>query len=185
VKEISDLLWDFDDGVNRKRWEKRRYRGLHQRALQIVCIHSGDDAAQRLHNEIKRKFVLTNWLLPYPNKERFWQKSGGYRRWVSVYHQELMKSKYRNREMKFKQLERECLDRKYGFWVRKRIEYEKNYMDGWDLSGEVHGGVMEGIPVDEESIVYGENVDMEQLGVELELIYERTNVEGEVEDINE
>jgi hypothetical protein len=86
VKEIVDFLWDFNDRHLRKQWEGQGYRSLHQRALELVRLHCGGTVADELHVRIKHIFVLTTWVVPYPNEQQFFQKNCGARLWLSIYH---------------------------------------------------------------------------------------------------
>ena len=76
LQQLVDFLWDFDDGQPRVQWSDRAYRQLHQQALTILQIHLGAEAAQRIHDGIKRIFILTNWMVPYLSNSRFIQRNG-------------------------------------------------------------------------------------------------------------
>jgi hypothetical protein len=89
VQQLTDFLWDFDDGQLRTQWDQRSYRSLHQRALDIVRIQCGTAAAARVHDGIKRIFVLTNWVIPYPSQTKFFQRGDRKQRlWLSIYHKD-------------------------------------------------------------------------------------------------
>src|SRR5260370_37669705 len=80
VEQLVDFLWDFNDGHSRTQWANRGYRGLHRQALEIVQIHCGAEAAKRVHDGIKRIFVLTNWVVPYLNETKFLRRGDSKRR---------------------------------------------------------------------------------------------------------
>ena len=60
LHDVVDLLWDLDDGQERRRWEKYTYRVLYRRALELVRLHVGRSYEGRIHEFNKRQFVLTH-----------------------------------------------------------------------------------------------------------------------------
>jgi hypothetical protein len=84
---LVNLLWDLDDGTTRGRWEQYAYRVLYRRARALVRLHVGQSYEAKLHEFLKRQFVLTHWILPFPNTQRFWRPAEGKRRaYVAVRH---------------------------------------------------------------------------------------------------
>jgi hypothetical protein len=177
VKELVDFLWDFNDGHLRKQWEHRGYRSLHQRALEIVRIHCGGAVADELHMRIKRTFVLTTWVVPYPNEQQFFQKSHGARLWLSIYHRKLACSVPRGTTISLDDLEKEEADR----WVHSEdwrphgpsANEPKvlNFMYRWGLWADNKGQTMQSIPSPSHHWAHENDSSMAEIGEELESIW--------------
>jgi hypothetical protein len=87
LRKFVDFLWGYGDGVERKHWSDKGYRTLYQRCAVMISGAVNDERAERWKREVKEAFVLTNWMIPYPNKTNFWQQTKqGKRMWLSVYH---------------------------------------------------------------------------------------------------
>ena len=86
LEDFIDFLWDFNDGVARKHWDRKGYRVLHERCVQIISASSGAEAGKAFTDRIKDLFPLTNWIVPYPNNTVFWQHTKQHERmWLSIY----------------------------------------------------------------------------------------------------
>ncbi len=169
VKEITDLLWNFDDGAERRRWEHYGYRAICQRALQLAQIHCGASSAGILHDQIKRAFVATNWIIPYANSERFWPTSQRHRSCLSIFHPELLHSRRTGQTIPYEVLMKETQDRK----SRDAVEF----MYKWRLEGEVEGDRVLAIPQANPSIFCQDDTDLNRVGEELEQIWEEMHPE--------
>jgi hypothetical protein len=177
VKELVDFLWDFDDGHLRKQWEHRGYRRLHQRALEIVRIHCGGAVADELHMRIKRTFVLTTWVVPYPNEQQFFQKSRGARLWLSIYHRKWALSVPKGTLIGHDDLRRQEADK----WVHSEnwrpygpsANQPKilNFMYRWGLWADNKGQTMPSIPSPSLHWAHENNASMADIAEELEYMW--------------
>ena len=178
VQALVDFLWDFDDGQQRTQWAHRGYRGLHQRALEIVQLHCGAEAAQRVHDGIKRLFILTNWIVPYPNHTRFMQRSSDkHRIWMSICHQDWV-NRPSTEIIPFPELLEQMSDgkrRRRHLLPKMKLdpfyyaEHKSEYMRGrWTLYEEQFEHVMKAIPSESEYFGHQSEVDMTTWGERLE-----------------
>ena len=84
--DFVNFLWDFNDGQERKHWEKKGYRVLYERCVQIIESCYGIRRAARFSSDVKGMFPLINWIVPYPNHTVFWQHTKQHERmWLSIY----------------------------------------------------------------------------------------------------
>ena len=176
VEQLVDFLWDFDDGHSRAQWANRGYRGLHRRALEIVQIHCGAEAAKRVHDGIKRIFVLTNWVVPYPNETKFLRRGDSKRRlWMSICHQDWI-GRPADEIIPFGELWREAQDgrRRTRHFLpdTPRPDYacrQPEYMSGrWVLYEERFPCFMTALPGESEHFGHQSGVDIGAWGERLE-----------------
>ena len=82
AQDLVDFLWDYDDGHHRKRWENYPYWALCRQAYQITQAQYGKEVADSFHDTVKRYFLLTSFIIPFANNERFWPTLNGKRKSV-------------------------------------------------------------------------------------------------------
>ena len=176
VKQLVDFLWDFDDDHKRTQWANRSYRRLHQRALKVVQVHCGAEAAERVHDGIKRIFVLTNWVLPYPNETKFFRQGDFKQRlWMSICHRDWA-GRRANEVIPFRELCAEMRDGKrkaryytYGKFSPGYHRRVSEYMGGrWVLHQQIFPAEMRAIPGESEHFGHQSEVDMAAWGERLE-----------------
>jgi hypothetical protein len=131
VKQFVDLLWDFDDGRRRTKWEHRSWRTLYRRACFIVGRHCGKGLLGPFQTSMKREFVLTNWIVPYANEEKFLQKDDQKRRlWLSIYHKRYAFEKNANSQLRWGRMLQVGQDASI-----PKLTAVANFMPGWHLVG--------------------------------------------------
>jgi hypothetical protein len=78
VKNIDVLfawLWEWKDGeFERKGWNDKPYRMLYQQSFHAVKIARGKAHARMWRQEVKKSFVRSHWMLPYPQSQGFMRK---------------------------------------------------------------------------------------------------------------
>ncbi len=85
--DLVDYLWDYNDAMKRTHWEHKGYRALYQRVSRVIKVTFGRRACEKWQGDVKKTFILSTWLLPYPNHTVFLQHTKqSLRMWVSVYH---------------------------------------------------------------------------------------------------
>jgi hypothetical protein len=92
IEELVRLLWGCgsEDEMRRDRWENAPFRVLNQRAIEIVEASCGGLSSQAFHDLVKRYFIATHWLIPYPTPTKFVQTSHNNQvLWLGIYHQRL------------------------------------------------------------------------------------------------
>ena len=112
---------------------------LYQRALELVRLHVGRSYEGKIHEFSKRQFVLTHWILPFPNTQRFWRSSGGCKEFVAVRHR-LDRYVVRARGL---QVGWEALQQGNQLYEREeqsRMEERPiGWMPAWFLASKLHG----------------------------------------------
>jgi hypothetical protein len=89
---LVNFLWDHNDGLHRNHWEHKGYRTLYQRCSDMMTELSGVKVTEIWQQTLKELFILTNWILPYPNQHGFMTRNSlGDRKWIRVYHSEIVK----------------------------------------------------------------------------------------------
>jgi hypothetical protein len=127
VKEMVDFLWDSDDGQERDCWEHRGFRVLFQRASRVVQACCGHVKADSFRLHVKRTFILTNWVFPYPRKGKFFQHSKKKDRlWISVYHRDWQDRDLRAKKIEFTRLLRSGHD---GPMADRHLEQHSTLLD--------------------------------------------------------
>jgi hypothetical protein len=96
VKNIDVLfawLWKSKDGqFERKGWNKKPYRMLFQQSFHAIKMVRGKAGARKWRQNLKRSFLGSHWVLPYPNSRGFIRKDKEEQKfiwWPSV-HQRLI-----------------------------------------------------------------------------------------------
>jgi hypothetical protein len=78
VKNIDVLfawLWEWKDGqFERKGWNDKPYRMLFQQSFHAVKTARGKDGARKWRQELKKSFLRSHWMLPYPQSQGFMRK---------------------------------------------------------------------------------------------------------------
>jgi len=87
VEALVLLIWGVDDGIERGHWENMAFRALFKRASQLIEQYCGADDQFMFQDTVKRYFIATNWLVPYPRNTKFFQKNQRKETmWMAVYH---------------------------------------------------------------------------------------------------
>lgn len=116
LEGFVDFLWDFDDGRSRKHWEERGYRVLYQRCVRLIETWCGEEESEVFQKQVKLLFVITNWVVPYPNHTVFWQHTKRHERmWLSVYHRRVGVRVEAGQRVKWSDL-MQVVDGKEGEW---------------------------------------------------------------------
>jgi hypothetical protein len=69
-------LWEWKDGrYDRKGWMDKPYRMLYQQSFEIITQIRGKNQARQWKQTVKAVLVQGHWLLPYPHRGGFMQKS--------------------------------------------------------------------------------------------------------------
>lgn len=148
LEQLINILWDSDDGTERGRWEKYSYRVLYEQARQLVRQHVSKSGEASFHEFSKQQFVLTNWILPFPNTQRFWRGSSGHKEFVAVQHRKLAKAQIVKR---FRWAELQQIHERYS----KRFG-RNTWMVGWGLASRLRGaneaGPLRGVPCEDEAM---------------------------------
>jgi hypothetical protein len=200
IQQLVDLLWDFDDGIPRTSWNNRGFRGIHRRALDVVKKSSGKVVAGHLHDRVKRLFITSNWIIPYPSKDKFLQRGGPHgkdRLWISVYHREWAYEYKLGASISFSQLCETTGDVRPSIkyeWRRPQLELERSrkeeflveygkdgsvllpveYMGAWGLVEESTGSDMDCIPADGPVLVNKGDNRIEAFEQELSRLWEES-----------
>jgi hypothetical protein len=78
VKNIDVLfawLWEWKDGqFERKGWDDKPYRMLYRQSFYAVKTARGKANARAWRQEVKKSFVRSHWMLPYPQNQGFMRK---------------------------------------------------------------------------------------------------------------
>ncbi|KAM6506746.1 hypothetical protein FALCPG4_018840 [Fusarium falciforme] len=78
VKNIHVLfawLWkSTDDHFERQGWSEKPYRMLFQQSFHAVKTARGKAGARKWRQELKRSFIGSHWILPYPHSRGFIRK---------------------------------------------------------------------------------------------------------------
>jgi hypothetical protein len=133
------------------------FRVLCQRAVEIVTKHLGAEESYLFHDSIKRYFIATSWMIPYPRPKQFFQKNNRKQTlWVAIFHLRLAYSKSkRDRVIPTSFLRETVKSKPTKYRSRQRPEaYKALYMPDWALS---HGHkkpneVMTQIPGEDDEI---------------------------------
>jgi hypothetical protein len=147
LQQLINLLWD-SGGSDRGRWEKYSYRVLYEQARRLVRQHVSKSCEASFHEFNKRQFVLTNWILPFPNTQRFWRGTAGCKEFVAVQHRRLARAQIVKR-LRWAQLQR--------MHERYSKQFSRNaWMGGWNLAsrrrGTIEMGPLRGVPCEDEGI---------------------------------
>ncbi|KAL7903798.1 hypothetical protein GGI35DRAFT_491555 [Trichoderma velutinum] len=78
VKDIHVLfawLWKSkDDQFERQGWNDKPFRMLFQQSFHAIKTARGKDRARKWQQELKRSFLGSHWLIPYPHSRGFMRK---------------------------------------------------------------------------------------------------------------
>ncbi len=139
LHDVVDLLWDLDDGQKRGRWEKYTYRVLYRRALELVRLHVGRSYEGKIHEFNKKQFVLTHWILPFPNTQRFWRsRDSSCKEFVAVQHRldQYVRAKGGRVQWEALQQGNQLYEKKEQYCMEER---PIGWMPAWFLAGEAQG----------------------------------------------
>jgi hypothetical protein len=118
-------LWGWrEDHFQRKHWSEKPYRLLYRRSCETIRLLRGKGHAREWKQKLKSSFIRSNWLLPYPQGDRFMKRQAGTQQvcWWSTYHAGVH-AYYRNQE------ERGILRQPFS------SSHINHYpLDGWKLS---------------------------------------------------
>jgi hypothetical protein len=81
---IADFLFNFDDGLVRQTWEDRPYRKLYSRVK--AGLMSRPEMWMIFASELRQELLKYHWILPYPCRNGFQQRTnkGRRRMWFSI-----------------------------------------------------------------------------------------------------
>lgn len=185
IEALVSLLWDFNDQVKRGHWENIAFRTIFQRAVELIGEYCGVENQSMFHDTVKRYFIATNWLIPYPRNNKFFQKNQHKETmWIAVYHRRLAYSetkrqcrlplsfllntikstptRYRPRSAPWVMPERIRRTKDWNAWDRW-APARFQYMRDWDLSnGETHS-IMTQVPVEEIEDFYRPDATLESV----------------------
>lgn len=86
VKDINILfawLWEWKDHqFQRKGWSDKPYRMLFQQSFHAVRAARGKDGARNWRQELKKSFLKSHWMLPYPLSQGFIRRDKGTKEFV-------------------------------------------------------------------------------------------------------
>ncbi|KIX10720.1 uncharacterized protein Z518_01804 [Rhinocladiella mackenziei CBS 650.93] len=78
VKSIDVLfswLWEWKDGqFERQGWDDKPYRMLFRQSYYAVTTARGQARARTWRQELKKSFIRSHWMMPYPQKNGFMRK---------------------------------------------------------------------------------------------------------------
>ena len=95
VKSVDVLftwLWEWNDGkFERKGWNEKPYRMLYQQSFRAVTAARGKADARAWRQELKKSFLRSHWMLPYPQSQGFMRKDKDSKNfvWWPTFHQGL------------------------------------------------------------------------------------------------
>ncbi|KAG5790338.1 hypothetical protein H9Q69_010605 [Fusarium xylarioides] len=104
VKNIDVLfawLWKSkDDHFERQGWNEKPYRMLFQQSFHAIKTTRGKASARKWRQELKRSFLGSHWLLPYPHSRGFIRKDKEEKQfvWWPIAHPGLIKYHARSRQ---------------------------------------------------------------------------------------
>jgi hypothetical protein len=76
VQVIFSWLWEWKDRqFERRGWNDKPYRMLYQQSFGIIELIRGKHQARTWKKSLKRTFLQSHWLLPYPQNQSFMRKS--------------------------------------------------------------------------------------------------------------
>jgi hypothetical protein len=138
--------------------------------LEIVRIHCGRTIADELYMRIKRIFVLTTWIVLYPNEQQFFQKNRGDRLWLSIYHRKWAHSVPAGTTISLADLRTQKADE----WVLNEFGRPKNFnfMYKWQLWADNKGRTMQAILALSNHWAHQNNTSIAEISEELESIWE-------------
>ncbi|GKU09625.1 unnamed protein product, partial [Fusarium langsethiae] len=105
VKNIDVLfawLWKSkDDHFERQGWEEKPYRMLFQQSFHAIKTIRGKANARKWRQELKRSFLGSHWILPYPHGRGFIRKDKEEKQfvWWPIAHPGLIKYYARSRQI--------------------------------------------------------------------------------------
>jgi hypothetical protein len=104
IQDLLELLWGFDNGINRSSWEDAPFRVLCRRACELIAASLGARKSAEFHELVGRYFVATHWLIPYPTPRKFTQKGKDkVPLWIGLSHWHLsLKYEHAERGMKIR-----------------------------------------------------------------------------------
>ena len=87
IQDLLELLWGFDNRIDRHLWQDALFRVICQRACELINKHCGIQGSRDFHELVGRYFIATHWLVPYPTPTKFVQRNK-YKRplWIRFYH---------------------------------------------------------------------------------------------------
>ncbi|KAI1671853.1 hypothetical protein L13192_02712 [Pyrenophora tritici-repentis] len=75
VEVLFSWLWEWrDDQFERKGWNDKPYRMLYQHSFDMIERVRGKHQARAWKKSLKRTFLQSHWLLPYPQNQGFMRK---------------------------------------------------------------------------------------------------------------
>lgn len=75
VEVLFSWLWEWrDDQFERKGWNDKPYRMLYQQSFGIIERIRGKQQARAWKKSLKRTFLQSHWMLPYPQSQGFMRK---------------------------------------------------------------------------------------------------------------
>ncbi|RBR24094.1 uncharacterized protein FIESC28_03093 [Fusarium coffeatum] len=104
VKNIDVLfawLWKSkDDHFERQGWNEKPYRMLFQQSFHAIKTTRGKASARKWRQELKRSFLGSHWILPYPHSRGFIRKDKEEKQfvWWPIAHPGLIKYYARSRQ---------------------------------------------------------------------------------------
>lgn len=122
VLDLVDYLWNLTDGQERLHWDDKPYRLLYRRCRHIIRQSAGTQGERQFVNQLKLYFVASNWVLPCPSNQGFWQKTkasrGSQRMWTTVYNRFLWNHKETTniKVLSWTVLEKEMRDMELANW---------------------------------------------------------------------
>ena len=79
IKDVNVLfawLWKSRDGhFERNGWNEKPYRMLFEQSFHAIKTARGKAGARKWRQELKRSFLGSHWILPYPHSRGFMRKS--------------------------------------------------------------------------------------------------------------
>lgn len=80
-------LWDWkDDQFQRKHWSDKPYRLLYQLSFEAIQAMQGKKAARQWKQQLRKSFVQSHWIIPYPQGDRFIKRDKQQPCWRAIYH---------------------------------------------------------------------------------------------------
>ncbi|KAH8654320.1 hypothetical protein BGZ61DRAFT_435165 [Ilyonectria robusta] len=104
VKDVHVLfawLWKSkDDHFERQGWNEKPYRMLFQQSFHAIRTARGKSGARRWRQELKRSFLGSHWILPYPHSRGFMRKEKEEKQftWWPSLHQGLIRHYAKSRQ---------------------------------------------------------------------------------------
>ena len=201
IQDLLELLWGFNDGIDRRSWSDAPFRTIFWRARELVEHYGGAAWSAAFHARVGRYFVATHWLIPYPTPGKFAPRNHHKQPlWIGLYHRRLAFSKrndyrvypakqimsttkdqptsYRppptHRRDERRDEDPACPGARWSPLFKKHIYERSNrwYMPDWDLTHHQHGPFMLLLPHDYTHRRVEFGASLESISQLLEQMYE-------------